>query len=361
MTKFDSWLKVGASWREVSRDYSDIRPKEGFVTYRVIPPEGDLVQIEQQTRNQDGDDTNITCIDDMISNGTLLDADPELSEVVEIEGYDHFVERLEPISLETGSRDCYKLVRKKRDDCERCGGSGDCSDCSTSGECYECGKSGTCGNCSGEGKCGDCDASGKCNYCEGSGRCPSCEGSGNISGQGPCTECEGSGKCTSCHGNGNCQTCKGTARCTECIGSGKCSKCHGTGTCGFCNGTLKCRDCKGNIKTINATEYWYDKASGLLLRYLKSVNGKPIMERKVTFLNISAQSQMQSPSPAYYQPGGALSMEPPTRQPLPAYQNPMTTPAPPPSQMACCPSCGGRLDFGRIMPMFCPHCGSKLR
>jgi hypothetical protein len=360
MTKFDSWLKFGASWREVSKDYTDVRPKEGFATYKVMPPQGDQVEIEQQTRGPDGDDTNTLCIDDLVSNGTLLDADPELQECLEIEGYEHFVEKIEPILLSTGTRDCYKLVRKKRDDCERCGGSGDCPDCSASGECSDCSSSGACGTCGGGGKCGDCDGSGKCNYCEGSGRCTSCEGSGRIPDQGPCSECEGTGRCTSCSGNGNCQTCKGTARCSECIGSGKCSRCHGTAKCGFCNGYLKCRDCGGNARTINATEYWYDKATGLMLRYQKSVNGKATMERKVTAFNVSAPTSMQTQPPIYYEPGGALTMSPPQRQPSPSYGGPMSSTVPP-SQMSNCRSCGGRLDFGTIMPMFCPHCGTKLR
>ena len=371
MSKYTSWMQVGATWKESRKDMHEVRTRESFVTYRVLSPDGDQPQIEQQIRDPEGElETNTITPDDLISDGSILDIDPESGECVEINGYEHFMEKFENISLETGARPAYKLIRKKREDCPRCGGGGDCPDCSASGECSSCGNSGTCGDCSGEGTCSNCAGEGKCSYCDGQGRCSSCEGTGRVpDSPDMCSECKGSGRCTECNGSGACQTCKGSRKCNECLGSRKCSHCHGSGKCGYCNGGLKCRDCGGTGKAMVSSEYWYDQTTGLLLKYVTSVNKRPQDERLTLSMNVSTsgyrpqQTYGQQPYQRNYQPGGTLTIEQtPLQTPLLTYGPPSAVSGPstgPMTPVSFCSTCGKDLR-GVGATVFCPFCGGKL-
>jgi hypothetical protein len=351
-----TWVKVGATWSEIIRDFTGQRPREAFVTYRVITepgPDGGG-EIEKQTKGKDDDDTSTYSPEDLVNEGTLLDKDPDQSEGVELNCEWFFMERTENVNVDTFSRGAYKFIRKVRGDCPRCGGGeGGCQDCSGSGECSTCGANGQCGNCSGSGECGDCSGEGKCYSCDGEGKCTNCEGKGRFDGDGgPCDSCHGTGKCENCGGSGKCPTCGGSRRCAECNGTGKCGDCHGSMRCTSCNGSLKCRDCGGVGKALTSDEYWYDMATGVVLRYTRSINGKVVMERKVTSLGISG-----APSPVIARPT-QVYMSP--TESVNTYVSPQP-PLPRPTLRVPdnCPNCGKSLRAVGT-PVFCPFCNTRL-
>jgi len=254
------WLKVGASWEEIVRDYYELKPTETHMRYTVTGGTIDEPDIEKREKGPDDDDTTILMKDELIEEGLLLDMEPEIYEQLEIDEDYFFFVGMEELALGNIRREAYRFIRRVRMECERCGGTGDCEDCSSTGECQECAGERTCEMCDGTGTCMDCEGEGRCDYCEGSGRCQSCEGSSRIQGE-RCTDCDGTGNCESCGGNGLCESCKGTKRCVECSGTGKCGHCQGTGRCGFCNGNLKCRDCNGTGNVMMTHQMWYDRAT----------------------------------------------------------------------------------------------------
>jgi hypothetical protein len=236
----------GVSWDEIVIEYEDIKPMKTFIKYTMTGGTTEEPEIETQEKGPDYRDINTITKMDLVDDGRLLEFDPQLYECIEIDGEYFFHLEPERITLMNRPWETYYLIRKVRDDCDRCGGTGECTDCDNTGECNNCGGDRHCLLCEGTGRCTDCDGTGRCDFCEGSGR---------INGD-PCDECGGSGRCPACNG---------TRKCEECDGSGRCINCGGSGRCGYCNGTLKCRDCKGVGRVIMVHEHWYDSDTGLRL------------------------------------------------------------------------------------------------
>jgi hypothetical protein len=359
MTKL-TWLKVGATWTEILRDMNAQRPVESFVTYRVtsVPDPGSdgSAEIERKTRTQDDEDTSTYSPEDLISEGTLLDQDPEQSECVDMNDGSFFVERTESVPVDIGARNCYKLIRKVRGECPRCSGSGECPDCSNSGECPTCGGNAQCSNCGGEGKCTECSGEGKCYSCDGLGKCSSCEGKGRYDSDGgpgeKCDSCQGTGRCENCAGSGLCTSCKGSKRCLQCNGTGKCGDCQGSSKCPYCNGSLKCRECQGVQTAKMIDEMWFDMATGVLLKATKTVNKRVVLERKVTAMSVAAGPM---PTLAVRSSGREDGLSSPSSH----YTPPQPVPGRPLQIPDVCPGCGRSLKSVGT-PVFCPFCNTRL-
>lgn len=260
MDRRHSWMRKGATWEEVMTDHFEHPPEKTRIIYRVIGGTAADPEIERRERCGGEEDISSITKEDMVYEGLLLDREPEIYEMIEINDESFVLVGTEDIRLNNIHREAFRFIRKQRMECERCGGDGECGECSGTGECMECDDTGKCQDCEGDRQCMECEGTGRCQYCDGTGR-------------------DGAEPCDECHGTGKCPTCDGSRRCAACQGTGKCPACDGTRRCGFCKGSGKCRDCQGHGTAMVVHQNWFDTSSGLLLRSLRTSFKQKLHER----------------------------------------------------------------------------------